>query len=96
MTVYTPHPMDTSGVALPQSLVELTEEIARNVHEVWAQGRIDEGWTYGEERDDAKKTTPCLVPYDQLPESEKEFDRSTALETLRLILRLGYTIEKAD
>ena len=96
MTVYTPHPVDTSGVALPQSLVELTEEIARNVHEVWAQGRIDEGWTYGEERDDEKKTTPCLVPYDQLSESEKEYDRSTALETLRLILRLGYTIEKAD
>ena len=96
MDSYTPHPADTSGVALPQSLLALTEEIARNVHEVWAAGRVAEGWRYGEERDDDKKTTPCLVPYDELPESEKAYDRSTAMETLRLILCLGYTIQKED
>ena len=91
---YEPKPVDTSNVVLSEELMELTEKIAENVHEVWAQGRISEGWTYGPVRDDAKKETPCLVPYAHLPEEEKEYDRNTALETLKLITRLGYTIEK--
>ena len=92
--MYKPNPVDTSAVCLPQHLLELTERIAQNVHEVWAEGRIKEGWTYGTVRDDAKKQTPCLVPYDQLPESEKEYDRNTALETVRLIIKLGYEIKE--
>ncbi len=91
--MYKPNPIDTSKVVLPSGLQELTEKIAENVHEVWAQGRIDEGWTYGEKRDDALKQTPCLVPYSQLPESEKEYDRKTALETVKVILSLGYEIK---
>ena len=91
---YTPTPKDTGSVTLPQALTALTEEIAQNVHDVWAAGRIAEGWTYGETKDSEKKTTPLLVPYALLPESEKEYDRRTALETLRLILMLGYTIRK--
>ena len=55
---------------------------------------ISEGWTYGEKRDDEKKTTPCLVPYDELADSEKEYDRATALSTLKLIVALGYRIKK--
>ena len=76
--------------------MELTERIAENVHEVWAAGRIREGWRYGAVRDDAKKETPCLIPYSELPESEKEYDRNTAMETLKLILSLGYRIEKCE
>ncbi len=94
MQEYTPHPYDTSGVELSDELLRLTERIAENVHEVWAAGRIAEGWTYGEVRDDGRKQTPCLVPYAELPDSEKEFDRSTAMETLRLVLALGYRITK--
>lgn len=93
--MYTPNPIDTGDVALPEQLLALTEKIAENVHDVWAQGRIREGWTYGEMRDDVAKTNPCLVPYDQLPDSEREYDRNTAMETLKLIIRLGYRIEKA-
>lgn len=92
--MYKPEPINTKNVSLPDELLELTEKIAENVHEIWAQGRVSEGWTYGEERDDAKKTTPCLVPYSELPENEKEYDRNTALETLKLIVALGYKIEK--
>ena len=95
MIMYTPKPMDTSDVALSPELLELTEQIAENVHDVWAAGRISEGWEYGDVRDNAAKRTPCLVPYDALPDSEKEYDRNTALETLRLIIKLGYTIEKS-
>jgi hypothetical protein len=92
--MYQPNPVDTTGVELPRELLVLTEEIAENVHEIWAQGRVAEGWTYGPARDDEKKTTPCLVPYDQLTDSEKQYDRNTALETLKLITALGYKIEK--
>lgn len=92
--MYKPNPIDTSDIVLSDDLLELTEQIAENVHEVWSEGRIKEGWTYGAVRDDAKKETPCLVPYDDLPENEKDFDRNTALETIRLIIKLGYDIKK--
>lgn len=92
--MYQPKPIDTSDVILPPELLELTEKIAEQVHETWSQGRIDTGWTYGEVRDDAARTTPCLVPYDELSEEEKSFDRETALGTLRLIIKLGYSITK--
>lgn len=75
-------------------MLNLTEKIAENVHEVWAAGRISEGWTYGEKRDDSVKKTPCLVPYSELPENEKDYDRNTAIETVKLIISLGYKIEK--
>ncbi len=94
MKKYLPNPVDTSKIVLPEHLLLLKEKIAENVHENWAVGRINEGWTYGEKRDDTKKTTPCLVPYDELADSEKEYDRITALETLKLIIALGYKIEK--
>ncbi|MBR3837383.1 MAG: Ryanodine receptor Ryr [Clostridia bacterium] len=92
--MYQPKPIDTDDVVLPESLLALTERIAENVHETWAMGRMKEGWTYGEERNDAAKTTPCMVPYSLLPEEEKEYDRVTAMETLKLIVKLGYKIEK--
>lgn len=92
--MYTPKPINTNDVMLPTELVALTEEIAANVHDMWTVGRISEGWTYGTEKDAEKKTTPLLIPYEELPESEKEYDRNTAIETIKLILKMGYRIEK--
>lgn len=91
--MYEPKPIDTTDITLPESLLELTEKIASNVHDVWASQRMSEGWRYGETRNDSKKTTPCLVAYDALPETEKEYDRNTAMETLKVIIKLGYRIE---
>ena len=91
---YIPQPLDTSDVNLPQELEVLVEHMAKNVHEVWAAGRIADGWTYGEKRDDEKKTHPCLVPYEELPESEKEYDRNTSIETLKFIMSQGFSIVK--
>lgn len=91
---YIPKPIDTSEISLTPELQELTEEMARNVHEVWSQTRINDGWTYGPERNDAQKKHPCLVPYDELPESEKEYDRNTSQGTLKLILKLGFEINR--
>lgn len=91
---YDPIPVDTSDVVLPAELLALTERIAENVHDVWAAGRIAEGWTYGPAKDSEKKTTPLLVAYSDLPDEEKAYDRNTALETLKLIVKLGYSIWK--
>ena len=93
---YIPEPMDLSLVDLPESLIQLSERIAENVHEVWAKARIDEGWTYGEKRDDIHKKHPCLVPYDELPEEEKEYDRNTAMNTIKMVKKVGFRIEKED
>ena len=70
---YNPNPIDTSDVKLPKEILDLCEKIAENTHEVWAENRVSEGWSYGKTRDDKKKETPCLIPYAELPESEKEF-----------------------
>lgn len=91
---YIPQPADTSDLDIPAELKPLVEEMAKNVHEVWAKNRIAEGWTYGPVRDDALKQHPCLVPYEKLPESEREYDRATSQETLKLILKLGFSIAK--
>lgn len=89
---YIPQPVDTSNVELSDDLMKLAEKMAENVHEVWAKTRMDQGWSYGPERDDANKKHPCLVPYDQLPEEEKVYDRNTSLETLRFIVAEGFEI----
>lgn len=89
---YQPKPIDTKDVTLPESLRTLVEQMAKNTHDIWAQTRISQGWEYGEKRDDSLKTHPCLVPYDDLPESEKEYDRNTSIGTLKLILKLGFSI----
>lgn len=89
---YLPNPVDTSDVKLPEELLPLIEEMAKNVHEVWAKNRQAQGWTYGPVRDDAKKQHPCLIAYEDLPDSEKEYDRATSQETLKLILKLGFDI----
>ncbi len=94
MNDYIPQPVDVSDVWLPEELNALIEQIAKNVHEVWAQSRIEQGWSYGEERSDTLKLHPCLVPYEELPEIEKAYDRGTALGTLKLISKLGFKISK--
>src|ERR1017187_10557658 len=89
---YQPKPIDTSRVVLPASLEALTELLAKNAHENWAKQRMKEGWHFGRKRNDVKKEHPCLVPYEQLPESEKEYDRKTAMETIKTVQAVGYQI----
>ena len=91
---YIPQPIDTSDIQLPEELNPLLEAMAKNVHEIWAQERINQGWTFGEKRDDTKKHHPCLIAYEDLPDEEKVYDRNTSVETLKLILKLGFKIKK--
>ena len=92
--MYKPKPIDTDTIVLSDDLNVLIEELAKNVHEVWAKSRVEQGWTYGEVKDSIKKTTPCLVPYEELSEVEKDYDRNTAKETLKCLVKLGYKIKK--
>lgn len=95
MKEYTPKPVDISDVELDSSLMELVEVMAKNVHDVWAETRIKDGWRYGETRNDERMEHPCLIPYEELPDSEREYDRNTAIGTLKLIHKLGFKITKA-
>ena len=94
MTTYIPATIDTSQIELTPDLQELVERLAQNNHDHWARKRIEEGWRYGSARDDKKKEHPDLIPYDQLPESEKEYDRRTAVEALKAIVALGYELRR--
>lgn len=93
---YTPSPIDTSDIRLPDELLELCERLAEHSHDVWGKARIEQGWTFGPERNDQLKQTPCLVPYSELPESEKDFDRNAAMEVLKSIVKLGFCITKGS
>lgn len=94
MKDYIPKPVDTDDIELGKELEDLVEAMAKNVHEVWAKTRIEQGWSYGAERNDEKKYHPCLVPYEELPDAEKKYDRATAVETLKLIKKLGFKINR--
>ena len=91
---YIPRPVDTSAIDLPEELQLLVEQVAENVHEVWAHSRLSQGWVYGPERNDTLKTHPHLIPYEDLPEVEKQYDRDTAIGTLKLIMKLGFKISR--
>ncbi len=91
---YIPDPADTSDIQLPEELQQLVERVAKNVHEVWAQSRMSQGWVYGPQRSDVLKTHPSLIPYEDLPEVEKQYDRDTAVGTIKLIMKYGFNISK--
>ena len=84
---YNPNPIDTSDIQLPEELCPLLEAMAKT--------RIEQGWRYGPERNDKEKLHPMLIPYEELPEEEKVYDRGTSIETLKLILKLGFTINRS-
>ena len=92
--VYEPSPISLDDVELSDDLTELQEAIAENAHEIWAKNRRDQGWSYGPERNDQKKETPDMIPYCNLPESEKLYDREMAMQTLKLVNKLGFEIVK--
>ena len=93
---YEPHPLDLDDVPIEPEFLELREAIAENAHEVWARQRKDEGWTFGPVRDDEKKRHPDMLPYDLLPESEKEYDRQMAINTIKLVKKLGWELKKRE
>ncbi len=84
--------MSPSPESEDKPLSQLSEQLARHVHETWMENRRKDGWVYGERRDDVLKTHPCLVPYEQLSEEEKDYDRATSQETILFIREAGFEI----
>jgi hypothetical protein len=80
--------------ALRAELADVIEDLAERVHDGWAAQRISEGWSFGVTRDDARREHPGLVPYSELSEVEKEYDRITALTTLSALAELGYRVSR--
>lgn len=93
---YSPQPIDIDDIELNNDLLELREAIAENAHDIWAAARFKEGWSYGPQRDDNKKKHPDLQPYAQLPESEKNYDRKMAVNTIKLIKKVGFDFVKHE
>ena len=92
--MYIPEPIETKDVELSEDLKSLSEDLAKHVHEVWAKGRITQGWSFGPVRNDELRQTPCLVPYEELTEEERDYDRNTSQETLRYLIKRGFKIMK--
>jgi ryanodine receptor 2 len=90
---YVPKPFDTQAVTLDAATLTLVERLAACIHDAWAAGRLKEGWTYGPSRDDDQREHPCLIPYEDLEENEKEIDRITVRETLKILMALGYRLQ---
>jgi hypothetical protein len=93
---YKPEPLDTSKITLSTDLNELVEFLAKNTHENWSKERIHQGWRWGPERNDTKKEHPCLIPYEKLPEPEKDHDRIAATEILKTVILVGFSIKKKE
>lgn len=93
---YKPKPINTSKVVLPSVICELSEVLSKNVHEVWSTRKMQEGYTFGDTDNKAAKTHHNLVPYEQLSPEDQVYDRDTALETIKVLIMLGFTIEKKD
>lgn len=89
---YEPRPLKLDDVMIEAELLDLRESIAENAHEVWAAGRKKEGWSYGPERDDQKKLHPDMIAYADLTDSEKQYDRDMAINTIKLVKKLGFDI----
>lgn len=92
--MYVPKPEDTSNVVLSKEILDISEIIAKNTHENWAKNKLDDGWIYGKVLDEDKRTHPCLVEYEKLSEEDKDYDRTTAIETIKLLVKMGYKITK--
>jgi RyR domain len=94
-TDYKPKPIQTEHIVLGDEFLELVELLAENAHDIWASERLQDGWTFGPERDDTERRHPCLVPYAQLPDRERDYDRTMVIGSIRAILALGFTISRA-
>ncbi|XP_069958037.1 ryanodine receptor isoform X5 [Cherax quadricarinatus] len=90
--VFVPKPVDTSAIQLPGYIEQVRDKLAENIHEMWAMNKIEQGWTYSERRDDLRLHHPCLTSFEKLPPSEKRYDATLALQTLKTVLALGYHI----
>lgn len=91
---YQPKPEILDDIELSGDLKQAVARIAQNTHEVWACGRMSLGWRYGDELNQDEKKHPDLKPYEELTDEEKEFDIRTTEQVIKMLIKMGYVIEK--
>jgi len=70
------------------------ERLAIREHERWMAEKQRTGWRHGAVKDANAKMHPCLVPYAELPEPEKEKDRNTVRAIPKFLAAIGYRIRR--
>lgn len=85
--MYTPKPILMKKSELSPEIQELVEKLAENGHDIWAEGKIRNGWEFGEELDKDTKKHPNLVPYEDLSETEKDYDREMVVGTISYLIK---------
>ena len=93
---YIPKPASMDDVSLPKEMEALTEYIAENSHEEWAKLRMKEGWTYAPKNDKKLKQSQDLIPYCELLDSEKDYDRKMAMHTLKVLYKMGFRFKAPE
>jgi len=73
-------------------LPEEIELMAGMEHERFVQERLQDGWEYGPVKDNARKISPTLVPWDGLSEEEKQKDRDAVEVLPSLLAKVGLEI----
>lgn len=81
---------------LPEEYEAIREEVAASVHDAWTKEKIADGWKAADHRDAVQKLDDRLIPYNELPEEEKKYDRATAEAAIRALLSCGYEITKKN
>ena len=75
---------------------ETLERLAEASHIVWMEGKIRDGWKYGQVTDKERKIHNCLLPYNQLSELDKESDRDLVRGIPKILAAAGYKIIGID
>ena len=70
------------------------EKMACLEHDLWRKAKEADGWIYGEQRDENKRTHPDLVPWDDLPEGEREKNLIVVRQMPVLLARVGFQIDR--
>lgn len=86
---FEPKPFNSSRSILSPTLNELVEMLAENTHEMWAKIRMEEGYKFGRKDDENKKILTSLLPYFFLLEEDKEKNRVSARELVKVITSMG-------
>lgn len=91
---FVPQPIDVSGVELSEGLQELSDFIAENAHNIWAEDKIRDnpGIRYAPLDEEGKEQPGCnhyLLPYSLLPDDDKKPDINMSQKTIKLLKRLG-------
>lgn len=80
-------------IQLPAYIENVRDKLAENLHEIWAASKIEQGWSYGEVRDDPRKKNPSINNFEKVPMTEKKYVITVSFETLRYMSKLVFVNE---